>query len=142
MNEIAFDTMDGKPIRFVGGLETQNERQVEFADGEIRKFALKLYRIKSGGFVPTIEFTSSLPTEKSGCIAEMVDQFKDIENFLFVFVPDNVLPKIDGLNRDESAARKKLSSQLRSTYESLTFEFLDGLSERFKTESGPQTATT
>ena len=60
-----------------------------------------------------------------------MDEFKDIENFFFVFVPDDLLGKTNGSTRDEADARRKLLARLRKTYESLTFAFLDVLQEKF-----------
>lgn len=131
MNEILLETMDDRQVSFVGELQSQTEGKVEFADGMNRSFTLKLYTIESGGFVPWIEYASDVSGEQAGCIAEIVDEFKDIENFFFVFVPDDLLEKTNGLTRDEADARKKLLARLRKTYESLTFAFLDVLQEKF-----------
>ena len=129
MNEILLDTFDDKPVSFVGELSNQAEAKVEFSDGIERRFVLKLYTIESGGFVPSIEYFSDAPDEQTGCIAEIVDLVKDIENFFFVFVPEDLLEKTPARNqdRDEITKLRRLESVLRKTYEQLTFAFLDDL---------------
>ncbi len=129
MNQIVLDTIDGKPVSFEGELISQTEGNVEFTDGMERKFVLKVYAIESGGFVPSIEYFSNSTLEKTGCIAEIVDLFKDIENFYFVFVPEDLLTKASGKPRDEAHASRRLASALRKTYERLAFAYLDELSE-------------
>ena len=132
MSEITINTMGAKPVSFVGQLATQKEGVVEFADGIPRRYLLKVYTIESGGFVPSIEYFSDASNEQTGCVAETVDLFKDIENFFFVFVPEEVLPESKGLDRDAIDARKKLSHKLRKAYETLAFAFLDELKEEFE----------
>ena len=125
MNEIILNTMDGDLVSFVGDLVCQTEGPVEFSDGIDRKFKLKLYAVESGGFVPSIEYLSDSPVERTGCIAEIVDLAKDIENFFFVFTPDELLPDSAGLPREEVEVRTRILACLRKTYESLNFNFLD-----------------
>ena len=64
MNEFQLETMDSRPVSFVGELTSQTEGKVEFADGMNRSFALKLYKIESGGFVPSIEYASDVVGEQ------------------------------------------------------------------------------
>ncbi len=131
MHEILLDTFDDKPVSFVGELSNQAEAKVEFSDGIERRFVLKLYAIESGGFVPSIEYLSDAPDEQTGCIAEIVDLVKDIENFFFVFVPEDLLEKTPARNQDraETDRLRRLETALRKTYEQLTFSFLDDLAE-------------
>lgn len=141
MNEILLDTMDGKHVSFVGELICQKTGDVEVSDGLKRAIILKLYGIQSGGYVPLIEYRSDDPAEKSGCIAEIVDLFKDIENFLFVFVPEDLLPEPKSTDRDIVEARKKLSTRLRKLYESLSFDFIDEITTNLNPGAESNTAT-
>jgi hypothetical protein len=149
MNEMLLNKMDGKKVSFVGELIGQAEGNVESTDGLDREFALKLFRIKSGGFVPVIEYESNDSREQAGCIAEIVDLFKDVENFFFVFVPEDLLSETKELDRDDLEARKKLAVKLRKTYENLSFTFLEEMSAMLDpnrnsetTESNGQKANT
>ena len=139
MSEITINTMGAKPVSFVGKLATQKEGVVEFADGIQRRYLLKVYTIASGGFVPSIEYFSDASNEQTGCVAETVDLYKDIENFFFVFVPEEVLPKSKGLDRDAVGARQKLSTKLRKAYETLAFAFLDELKEKLESDTDAET---
>ena len=139
MTEVQLETIDSSPVNFIGRLTCETEGQVEFPDGLTRMFRLKLYSVDSGGFVPSIEYASESSDEQSGCIAEIVDEFKDIENFFFVFVPEDLLPKATTHSRKEEDVHRKLSARMRKTYESLTFAFLDKLKLTF--ESQVDTAT-
>lgn len=131
MKEILLNTLDDKPVSFVGELSNQAEANVEVADGTERRFVLRLYTLESGGFVPSIEYISNAPGEQTGCIAEIVDLVKDIENFFFVFVPEDMIEKSAARtrDRDEAARLRRLETVLRKTYEQLTFAFLDELTE-------------
>jgi len=144
MNEITLNTMDGEVVSFVGDLVCQAEGCVEFSDGIDRNFGLKLYAIASGGFVPSIEYFSNSPMERTGCIAEIVDLAKDIENFFFVFTPEELLPDSAGLAQEEVETRTRLLNCLRKNYESLNFDFLDQVeavvSEQAITEGEQATA--
>ena len=139
MNEISLKTNEQKQLSFVGELISESTSCVEFADGFARQFTLALYAIESGGFVPAIVYTSDHPEEQTGRIAEIVDLFKDVENFFFVFVASDVLPRSKPVEREQCEARKKLETKLRLAYEDLTSTFLEEVSERLDSTSELET---
>jgi hypothetical protein len=131
MKLITLEKMDGQPVTFVGELAAQSEAPIADTGGLKRSFTLKLYLIESGGFVPTVEYFSEATTEKTGCLAEIVDLYKDIENFFFVFMPGDLLLDSNMMDRDQAEARRRLSNKLEKVYQAQAFAFLDELSEQF-----------
>ncbi len=135
MNEIVLNTIDESKVSFVGELVCKSAGVVEMCDGFNRQFALRLFANESGGFVPAIEYTSDNPNEKTGFVAEIVDLLKDVENFFFVFVADDLLQKQKPVERDQIEARRKLETKLRATYECLSSKFLEDVSQKLDSNS-------
>ena len=137
MKEIVLNTMSGKQVSFVGELVKESTGSIDMPDNFDRQFGLRLYDIESGGFVPSIEYTSNAPHEHSGCLAEIVDLPKDVENFFFVFVADDLLEESQVSDREDKEVRKKLVARLRASYEDLMSIFLEEITQALDKDAEP-----
>lgn len=127
MDTINLKTIEGNEISVVGQRIGFAENEVEFVDGAKRKFLVSLYFTQAKQYLATIDYQTNHPEEKSGVIAELVDSSTDIESCLFVFEPEEMLPKFEKLSREQQDDLKQLSNRLQSVYEKLANSVLDQL---------------
>jgi hypothetical protein len=91
MNSLRVERTDAPGLEFEGTLVARSEGEhVESALGK-RWYNLFLYAKSGGGFVPGIEFHTTCPGERPVSIAEIVDDFTDVENFFLVHEPNEYI---------------------------------------------------
>jgi len=125
MNECLVSDLGGRELRFQGNLILERETQVDLHDEFTRSFAIKVYAVEGGGFVPTLEYTTTSPGEKPVRTFENVDTMKDIECFYFVFETNEVRGDWKGLTRAEWDQRTEDNRRLEKRFEKFIFPLLD-----------------
>ena len=125
MNEYLVTDLGGKEFRFQGELIVQRKTQVDLQDEFDRSFAINVYGVEQGGFVATLEYSTTSPSEKAVRTFENVDAMKDIECFYLVFEINEVMSVSKGLTRTELDQRSKNSRRLARQFETFIFPIVD-----------------
>ena len=129
MNEYLVTDLDGPELRFQGDLILERQTQVDLNDEFERTFGIQVYVVRDGGFVATLEYSTTSPSEKPVRTFENVDAMKDIECFYLVFETNEVMGVSKGLARAELNKRSENTRRLGKQYENFIFPLLDEIRE-------------
>ena len=130
MSEILFQHKNQPELRFIGQLIAETEFSVDLDDNAIRKFNLRAFAIDGGGFVAVLQYQTTSDSEENLLSYEDMDQFKDVENFFYVFEANEVFRNFDALRRSDREAAGLICKRIAKAYESSLFKFLDVLRSR------------
>lgn len=125
MNEIQIQGEDRPELRFEGQLIAESRFEVDLDDEYDRSFVLQVYAIDGGGFVSTLRYATTSIAEKANFWYEDMDQFKDVENFFYVFEANEVIKGFGQLNRNDREKANLVCKRVAKRYESSMFKFLD-----------------
>lgn len=125
MNEILIRNENQSELRFQGQMIEEKKFSVELNDDERREFTLSAYAIEGGGFVPVLRYDTTSKSERPFVTFEELDQFKDVENFFYMFEAKEVIPGYDRLSRNDRERAAKTCKQIAKAYEDSLFRFLD-----------------
>ena len=125
MNEILIQAENQPELRFNGQLITESKFEVDLGDEETRGFDLCVYAIDGGGFVSTLRYQTSSEFENQICWHEDMDQFKDVENFFFVFEANEIIRGYDRMNRSDRTRAASTCRQVANAYDASLYKFLD-----------------
>ena len=125
MKEYLVSDLNGRELRFQGDLILERETQVDLKDEFDRTFAIKVYGVEQGGFVATLEYSTTSPSEKPVRTFENVDAMKDIECFYLVFEINEVMGVSKGLTRAELDQRSKNIRRLARQFETFIIPIVD-----------------
>ena len=117
MAPISIPRIDQTPLDFDGELLIRSASE---ADAKGRHYAVSIYKMDELGrraYVPTIEYVSDVPTERSFTIAEVVEDAADVEKFFFVFEP---------LEHFQCEHVDSLSTEARQEFTQKLFRLYDG----------------
>jgi hypothetical protein len=101
-------------------------------DDQGRHYVVSTYQRDCDGaltYVPTIQFVSTLPSEASFTIAEVVEDPTDVQKFFYVFEPLEHLP-CELVENMSARARQELTQQLFRIYDRAVAKTLTKLQGR------------
>lgn len=125
MNEISLQSGSQPELRFSGQLIAETKFDVDLGDEQRRGFDLRVYAIADGGFVSTLRYQSTSELENQIFWYEDMDQFKDVENFFFVFEANEIIPGYDRLSRIDRARAASTCKLIANAYDASLYKFLD-----------------
>jgi hypothetical protein len=125
MNEIRIQNETSPELCFRGQLISETKIDINLDDQEKRQFNLQVFAVEGGGFVATLLYQSSCDSEQRICWLEDMDQFKDVENFFYVFEANEVILGFDRLNRSDRENAALTCKRIAAGYENSLFRFLD-----------------
>ena len=130
MNEILIRHENQLDLCFQGQLIEETKFSIDLNDEERREFTLTAYAIEGGGFVPMLQYDTTSKSESPLVTYEELDQFKDVENFFYMFEAKEVIIGYDRLARSDREQAAKTCKQIAKVYEASLFRFLDLIGSR------------
>lgn len=130
MNVFSIKSSDDVEVNFSGELIDEVESIVTLEDDCDRKFVIRVYAIESGGFIPTIEYQSNCPFERSVVWFEETDVFEDVEKFFYAFDVSELMLPAKGISHQEKENHRRIIKKLAKNFEPVMFKFLDDAKQK------------
>ncbi|MFT5303981.1 MAG: hypothetical protein ACI87E_004725 [Mariniblastus sp.] len=129
MHEYSILSSDGVEMKFEGELIHEAESNITMDDQLERKFAIRVFAIHGGGFVPSLEYQTNHAFEKSVLWFEETENSEDVEKFFCAFDVCELMLSSAGLSREEKLEREAITKAVAREFETLMLKFLEGVKQ-------------